>query len=207
MGYKTKAPKQGVSVAILAGGQSRRMGQDKAFLEVGGQLVIERVLAAVQSLTDDLLIGTNAPDKYARFGVRMVSDIYPNKATLGGIYTVIEAARHSYILVVACDMPLLNQNLLQYLITLAPTAEVIAPLLEPPQPETTHTVYSKACLPSIHSRLLANNLRIINFFKEVSVRLVKRDEIAKFDPNFYSFINMNTPDDWQQVRRMVGDSS
>ncbi len=78
-----------ISIAILAGGQSKRMGQDKALLKIGDWLVIERILANIQSLSDDIFISTNTPAQYKNFGLRIVEDIYPNKATLGGIYSVI----------------------------------------------------------------------------------------------------------------------
>lgn len=192
-----------ISIAVLAGGQSRRMGQDKAFLDVGGRPVIERVLAAVAPLTDDLFISANASDRYEQFGRRIVPDIYPDKAALGGIYSAIHAASHDHVLVVACDMPFLNPGLLQYLMDLTPTADVVVPLVTPPQPETLHAIYSKSCLPAIESRLLANQLRVIGFFEEVLVRYVQREEIARFDPNFFSFINMNTPEEWQKVQMLV----
>lgn len=192
-----------VSLAILAGGQSKRMGRDKAFLKVGGQPVIERILARVKPLTTDILIGTNSPEKYTQFGVRLVSDVYPNKSALGGIYSVIRAARFPAVLVVACDMPFLNPALLQHLMSLAPTADIIAPLIEASQPETLHTVYSKNCLPAIKAQLQTNRLRIINFFAELSVRYVAHDEIARFDPQFRSFLNMNTPQDWRQAQNLT----
>lgn len=192
-----------ISVAILAGGQSRRMGQDKAFLKVGQQMTIERVIARVRHLTDDLIISTNSPDQYRQFGWRMVGDVYPGKAALGGIYSAIRAARHQHVLVVACDLPFLNARLLQYMAGMAHTADVIAPLINPPQPETTHTIYSKSCLPAIESRLQANRLRIIGFFGEVNVRYLDRAEIVRFDPELHSFINMNTPEDWERVKKLA----
>lgn len=192
-----------VSIAILAGGQSKRMGRDKAFLEVGGRPVIERVMGQVQSLTDDLFISTNSPEKYVHLGLPLVPDIYPDKAALGGLYSVIQAARHAHVLVVACDMPFLKVALLQYLIDLVPQADVVVPLITPPQPETLHAVYSKNCLPAIERRLLADQLRLIGFFADVTVRYVERDEIVKFDPEFHSFVNMNTPEDWQRVQAIA----
>ncbi len=191
-----------ISVAILAGGQSRRMGRDKAFLVVGGRPVIERVLERVAPLTDDLFISANAPEKYAYLGRPIIPDIYPDKAALGGLYTAISAARYRHVLVVACDMPFLNLALLQYLVNLAPTAAVVVPLINPPQPETLHAIYSKACLPAIEARLQANQLRLIGFFDQVKVRYVERDEVARFDPDFYAFINLNTPDDWQKAQEV-----
>jgi molybdopterin-guanine dinucleotide biosynthesis protein A len=193
-----------VSIAILAGGQSKRIGRDKAFLEVAGSPLLERILVRVRPLTDDLFISTNSPETYQQFGLRGVPDVYPHKAALGGIYSAIQAARHVHVLIVACDMPFLNVDLLQHLINLAPTADVIVPLIEPAQsPETLLAIYSKNCLPVIKSQLLANRLRIVDFFDEVLVRYVERDEIAKFDPHFYSFINVNTPADWQKAQTMA----
>jgi len=192
-----------VSIAVLAGGQSRRMGRDKAFLDVGGRPVIERVLDKVAPLTDDLFISANEPQKYEHLGLRLVADIYPNKAALGGIYSVIHAAHHHHVLIVACDMPFLNVALLQHLISLAPTAEVVIPLISPLQPEPLHAIYSKSCLPAIETRLQANQLQIIGFFDRVSVRYVDRDEVARLDPEFYSFINLNTPEEWRKGQAIV----
>lgn len=192
-----------ISIAILAGGQSKRMGQDKAFLPVGTGPVIERVLQMVQPLSDDLFISTNSPDKYEKYGLRLVGDIYPDKAALGGLFTAIHAAQYHNVLVVACDMPFLNAELLRYLITLADSADVVVPMIDPPQPETMHAVYSKVCLKSIESRLLQNRLKIIGFFDDVTVRYVERSEIEKFDPHFHSFINMNTPEEWEQVQKIA----
>jgi molybdopterin-guanine dinucleotide biosynthesis protein A len=179
------------------------MGRDKTFLEVGGSPLIERVLVRAKPLTDDLFISANSPEKYKRFGLHTVADVYPNKAALGGIYSAIKAARHDNVLILAGDMPFLNIDLLQHLINLAPTANVVTPLIEPAQPETLLTVYSKNCLPVIKSQLLANRLRIVDFFDEVSVRYVKRDEVAKFDPDFHSFININTPADWRKAQMLA----
>ena len=142
-----------ISFAILAGGKSTRMGRDKAFLEVGGKRVIERVIERVQPLTDDLFINTNTPAQYEQFRLRMEIDVYPGKAALGGIFTAIHVARHPHVLVVACDMPFLNSKLLRHLVDMAPVADVVIPLVSPPQPETLHAIYSKACLPVIEYRI------------------------------------------------------
>lgn len=190
------------SVAILAGGQSRRMGQEKALLTVGDRPVIQRVLWSVADLSDDLLIVTNAPDMYRHLGQRMVSDVYPGKGALGGIYTAIHAARHSHCLVVACDMPFLNTDLLSHLMTLSPDFDVVIPLIRD-FPETMHAIYGKTCLEPIERRLSADQLKIISFFDEVRVHYVPREEVARYDPAFHSFLNMNTPDDWQKLQRLA----
>ncbi len=193
-----------VSVAILAGGQSSRMGQDKAFLMLGGRSVIERVLECVQPLSDEVTLITNTPERFRHLGYRMVGDVYPGKGSLGGIYTAIHAACNSHCLVVACDMPFLNADLLCHLTELAPGYDVVIPRIEE-FPETMHAVYGKACLEPIKRRLLAGRLKIIGFFGDVRVQYVERDDVARFDPTFRSFLNINTPDDWERVQRMAGE--
>jgi molybdopterin-guanine dinucleotide biosynthesis protein A len=202
-----------VSVAILAGGQSRRMGQDKAFLPVGGRPVIERVIQRVALLSSDLIIVTNTPDKYRRYlstyrttasgpSYRTVSDLHPGKGSLGGIYTAIHVASHSHCLIVACDMPFLNRGLLRHLMGLTHGFDVVIPRTEE-FPETMHAIYGKGCLEPIKRLLLADKLKIVGFFDDVRVRYVERDEVARFDPAFYSFLNMNTPADWERVQQLA----
>lgn len=191
-----------ISVAILAGGQSRRMGQDKAFLPVGGRPVIELVLDKVGGLSDDLLIVTNTPDKYRHLGHRMVGDVYPDKGALGGIYTAITWARYAHCLTVACDMPFLNAALLRHMMTLTPGFDVVIPRIKD-FPETMHAVYGRQCLEPIRERLLAGQLKIIGFFADVRVRSVEREEVSRFDPTFHSFLNMNTPADWERVQQLA----
>jgi molybdopterin-guanine dinucleotide biosynthesis protein A len=190
------------SVAILAGGHSRRMGQEKAFLPVGGRPVIERVLWSTADLSDDLLIVTNTPDMYRHLGQRMVGDVYPGKGALGGVYSAINAALHPHCLVVACDMPFLNTDLLSHLMTLSAGFDVVIPLIQE-FPETMHAIYGKACLEPIEMRLSANQLKIIDFFEDVRVQYVSREEVARYDPTFRSFLNMNTPDDWRKLQRLA----
>jgi molybdopterin-guanine dinucleotide biosynthesis protein A len=190
------------SVAVLAGGQSRRMGRDKAFLPVGGRPVVERVIERVAPLSDDVLLIAPADDLYRHLSARLVGDIYPGKGPLGGIYTALHAARYDHCLVVACDMPFLDTGLLRYLVGLAPGYDVVIPRVEG-FPETLHAVYGKRCLEPIQRRLLAGQLKIIGFFDEVRVRYVERDDVARFDPEFHSFMNMNTPADWERLQQLA----
>jgi molybdopterin-guanine dinucleotide biosynthesis protein A len=128
-----------------------------------------------------------------------VLDIYPGKAALGGIYSALRAAQYPNVLVVACDMPLLNTALLQYLIDLASTADAVVPVVSPAHPETLHAVYSKKSIPAIETRLQNNDLRVLDLFDDIFVRYVDGNEIAPFDPEFLSFVNVNTPDDWEKA--------
>jgi molybdopterin-guanine dinucleotide biosynthesis protein A len=202
-----------VSALVLAGGQSRRMGSDKAFLDFAGTSLIERVIERLQSVCAETIIVANDVERYARFGLRVVRDVYPNKGSLGGVFTGLQSASAEYALAVACDLPFLNDALLRYLIALAPLADVVIPRSHAPTGkakdatrydqlavkesglQAMHAVYSKACLEPMRARLLADDLRIINFFDEVRVHVVEPHEVARFDPHMLSFVNVNRPGD------------
>lgn len=189
-----------ISAAVMAGGQSRRMGQDKSLLEVEGQPLIERVLGRLAQVSDDLLVVTNEPEKYSWLEgrVRFVPDATgPGKGPLAGIAGAVAAARRPAVLVVATDMPFLSVPLLHYLATLATTADVVVPLIEPGRPETLHAVYSRACLGPIERQLAAGRYKITAFFSDVRVREVGVEELRRFDPDLRSFVNINTPEEWR----------
>jgi molybdopterin-guanine dinucleotide biosynthesis protein A len=186
-----------ITIAIQAGGQSSRMGTDKSFVLFEGRPLIETVLAQVSDLGQELFIVTNNPEPYAYLGVPTVGDIYPDHGPLGGIFTAVSHAAHPHTLIVACDMPWLERPLLQYLISLRHTADVVVPLWDK-FPEPLHALYSKACLPPIEANLQAQQLKITRFFGQVTVRYVKREEIEQVGGHGRSFANINTPQDITQ---------
>ncbi len=189
-----------VTVAIMAGGKSSRMGTDKAFVPFQGRPMIEIVIERVAGLGAETILITNKPAEYAHLGLPMFSDVLPDHGPLGGIYTAVLRAQRPYVLVVACDMPWLNPALLTYQLNLRHTADIIVPQWDK-FPEPLHAVYSKACLPAIEANLQAQQLKITAFFGRVSVRFVKREEIEKVDVNGRSFANVNTPDELQNAQQ------
>lgn len=193
-----------ITIAIQAGGQSSRMGEDKSFVSYNGRPMIETVLAQVSDLGQELFIVTNNPEPYAYLGVPTKGDIYLDHGSLGGIHAAISHASHPHTLVVACDMPWLKRPLLQYLISLRQTADVVVPLWDK-FPEPLHAVYSKACLPSIEENLKAKRLKITRFYGQVNVRYVEREEIEKNGGNGRSFANINTPQDLTQAQKKAED--
>ncbi len=166
--------------------------------------MIETVLAHVADMGQEIFIVTNHPEPYAYLGVPTVSDIFPGNGPLGGMHAALSHARNPHTLMVACDMPWLERPLLQYLITLRHTADVIVPRWDK-FPEPLHAVYSKNCLPAIETNIQAKLLKIIRFYDKVKVRYVARDEIERFDRNGRSFANINTPQDLSQAQKKAGD--
>jgi molybdopterin-guanine dinucleotide biosynthesis protein A len=192
-----------ISVAILAGGNSTRMGTNKAFVEVGGQPLVERVIDRVHDLGFETFLVANTPADYTHLGLPVYTDLIPGKGPLGGLYTAIVQARGDCTLVVSCDQPFLNPALLRYLLSLRDGFDVVVPLNREDYPQSMHAVYGKACLGPIRRRLDADHLKVIGFFPDVRVREVAGQEIDQFDPDRISFINVNTPEDLAIAQRLA----
>ncbi len=187
---------------ILAGGKNLRMGQNKAFLKVHGQRIIDRTKSIFVDLFDEVLLVTNSPFEYLDLNLRIVTDLYQEKGALGGVFTGLFHATHPYAFVAACDMPFLNKALLSHLISLSPGFDIVIPKTEDGW-QPLHAIYSQKCLPFMEDLLLKGNLKIIDFFHRVKKREVPTAEILPFDPQLLSFLNLNTPEDLARVQELA----
>jgi len=183
-----------LTVAILAGGKSSRMGTDKSFVPFQGRPLIEVVQDRVAGLGDEQILITNNPSAYAHIGLPMFGDVYPDHGSLGGIFTAVTYASHPHTLVLGCDMPWLNRGLLEYMASLRETADVIVPRWQK-FPEPLHAIYSKGCLGPMEDNLKAKRMKVIGFYGRVSVRFLERNDIVRFDPDGRSFANINSIED------------
>jgi molybdopterin-guanine dinucleotide biosynthesis protein A len=196
------AAQQAITGVILAGGKSSRMGQNKALMAFGGQRLVDRVVTVMRNVFDALLMVTNTPAVYADLGVPMVQDVWPEKGSLGGIYSAIHHVDTPYCLVVACDMPFLQTAMLHYLLTQMSDYDVVVPDVLG-ELQTLHAIYSKACLQAIERRLEMNRLRIAGFFPDVRVRTVTASELQPYDPELLAFQNLNTPEEFQAAEQRL----
>ena len=195
-----------VSIAILAGGESRRMGEDKGMLPILGIPLVERVLLQVESLSDMLMLVTNQPDEYKRFGVPMCADLHPRMGPLGGLSTALNYATYDYMLLLSCDMPFISLPLLKYMFELSPEWDAVVPRLgDSKRIEPLRAVYSKSCIEPIAIALNAGKRRMVSFFDSVDVRYIEIDEIERFDPGAGTFFNVNTPADLAAAIDMAVD--
>ena len=188
-----------ISAAILAGGKSRRMGRDKAWLDLGdGVPLVQRVVAALQRVADEIIV-VSADERFAAIGYPVVPDRYGENGAFGAIGTAIAATRGDLVCVAACDMPWPSPEVYRLLLRLADGADVVVPRIAD-EFETMHAVYRRSCLPAIERALARGNMRVISFFPEVRVREVGAAEIRVVDPELRSFTNLNTPEDLDRAR-------
>ncbi len=192
-----------VTGVIQAGGRSTRMGgRPKALIELGGRRIIERVLAVLAPAVDDVLIVTNTPELYAFLELPMVADVYPDRGSLGGIYSGLRAAPSESAFTVACDMPFLHPEIVGLVVARAGLGDVVIPRVGH-QLETMHAAYGKACLPHIEERLLAGQLKIVEFFERVRVVEIAEADVARFRDPEVAFMNVNTPDELERARGLA----
>ena len=192
-----------LSVVIQAGGQSQRMGENKALKLFLGRPLIQRVSERLASIADELLITTNEPEDYAFLKLPLFPDLKPGRGALGGLYTALVSAHHPHVAVVACDMPFANAALLAAAaslleqemadVVIAETSEGFEPL---------HAVYRRqTCIPAIESAMEADQWRGIAWFPKVNIRKLTPLELKRFDPEGLAFWNLNTPEEFTEAER------
>jgi len=180
-----------VSGVVLAGGQSRRMGQDKRVLQLEGIKFLDKVCLIMADLFDEVLLVAAREDyPCGHLPVRFLIDAIPQKGSLGGVFTGIKEASHSSVFVVACDMPFLNSLVISRLCGLPESDVLMVKLSTGFQP--LHGRYSKRCYPIMEQMIQEGNLRIQSLVKEssLSVQIVEESLFEDIDPHGYSFLNI-----------------
>jgi molybdopterin-guanine dinucleotide biosynthesis protein A len=200
MTYSETELSTSVTAVVLAGGQSSRMGSNKALLPYRGGRFIESIHRQLSALFEDVLLVTGTPEQYAFLDCRTVPDRYPGMGALAGLHAGLYASRTPHIFAVACDMPYLNDSLIRALLARRHQADVVIPEsdhgLEP-----LHAVYGRGCLSAMEQALRCERRRIVSFFPQVRVQVFTSDLVATIDREFTSFSNINTPADYFELRK------
>lgn len=186
---------------ILAGGKNSRMGTNKAFLEMDGIRLIERIIGILSELFPEIIIVTNDPLSYTHLSSAViVTDIYKNKGALGGIYAGLFYASENYSFITACDMPFISKELIVYLARFTNNHDIIVPQgADGMQP--LHAVYSKNCLAPIKKNLEADKLKITGFYKGLRVLTVTEEKLQSFNEDGKTFLNINTPKELDKLKQ------
>ena len=203
-----------LTVAIQAGGQSTRMGEDKALKSFLGRPLIQRVVDRMLPIADEIIVTTNHPDDYTFLNtstlptvavqrLRIVPDLKPGRGALGGLYTALFFAKQPVVAVVACDMPFASPSLFEAAHRLLVEEEVDVVIPRPDEGyEPIHAIYRRAaCLPAIESALDADQWKVIAWFPQVKVRVLTPEKIRFYDPSGLAFLNLNTPEEFAEAER------
>jgi molybdopterin-guanine dinucleotide biosynthesis protein A len=187
---------------ILAGGQSRRMGEDKALLRLGSEYLIDRPIRALQAVTSDVRI-IGLPERYSQFGLPVIPDCVESRGPLSGIYTALKTCPTPHALLLACDMPLICPDFCSLLLRKRPRADVVLVRFDDGFIEPLCSLYSRSCLPIIEASLSAGRLKIADFFERVTVSYVDEQELSKAGLRRNIFSNINTREEFRQLINQV----
>jgi len=194
-----------LTICIQAGGQSSRMGEDKALKTFLGRPLIQRVVERLGSIADELIVTTNRPADYAFLDLRLISDLKPGRGALGGLYTAIASANHPIVAVVACDMPFASTKIIEAAsrIMVEEEADVVIAKREEGY-EPLHAVYRRdTCLPAIESAIENDQWKVVAWFPQVKVRVLTTEEIKRADPDGLAFWNVNTPEEFAKAEELA----
>jgi molybdopterin-guanine dinucleotide biosynthesis protein A len=179
---------------ILSGGKNTRMGVNKAFLEVGGERLIDRSMRIFRSLFPEVMVVTNSPLEYLDHDATLITDVYPDKGALGGIFSGLFFSSNPRIFVAACDMPYLDVDFIRHMKDCADDFDIVVPRA-PDGLQPLHAVYSQRCLEPIRRNLEADRLKITSFYKGLQLREIPPDGISTFDGQGRMFLNVNSRDE------------
>ena len=184
------------------------MGQDKRTLVLDAETLFNRALSVLVDVFPEVIVVLGLDDfSVHNDKVRVVNDLIPNRAAAGGLYTGLYYATHPRVFVVACDMPFLNPDVIRFMVSISSNFDItLADLAQGPQ--TMHAVYSKHCLSSLEDMVRNNNLRVQELLREPSlkIRKVEESEILPHDNHLLSFMNVNSPADFELARKIIGSS-
>ena len=194
-----------LTVCIQAGGQSSRMGEDKALKPFLGRPLVQRVVERLSPIADEVIVTTNRPDIYQFLNCRLFPDLKPGRGALGGLYTAIASAAHPIVAVVACDMPFASATLIEGMtqILVKNEADVVIAKSEEGY-EPIHAVYRReTCLPAIEAAIEADQWKVIAWFPQVKVHTLTVQDIRQYDPSGLAFWNVNTPEEFMEAEKIA----
>ncbi len=198
------------SCVVLVGGESRRMGTDKALVELGGARLVERVLDVVMPLFSDVMIGAHKETGHVeslRPGVRVVTDFLEGRGPALGVASALSAAKSDWLFVISCDVPRLSGELVKTLAGMRSGVEAVIPVVDG-RSQTMCAFYSSKCLTPLTERVKEGRRSIDGFLKdtELPVRYVSEDELLDADPDLLSFMDVDTPEELEKARALFKES-
>lgn len=193
-----------LTAIILAGGKSSRIGtdKDKAMLRLNRKRLIDIVISKLKCIVGDNIIIVGPPKKYPSYK-QVVPDLFPQRCPLVGIYSGLKVSPSQYNLVVSCDMPFLETELLWYMRKNIDSEDIIIPRYGKDYIEPLLAIYSKSCLEIMEKNLKRDILSVRLIFPYLKVKYIEDEEIIKFDPRYLSFFNINFEKDLIKAEELI----
>ena len=184
---------------ILAGGASTRMGTDKSQLLIERQTFTDRIANTLRQVTDSvILVGRSAVDS----SLPSVPDVYPQWGALGGVHAALTACKRDWAIVVACDLPFVTSALFHHLASLRLDHDAVVPVQQDGRPQPLAALYRvDPCLQTTTELIETGHRRPLDLLETVQTRWVAFAEIRNLDQAEQFFVNINTPEDYDEAIR------
>jgi molybdenum cofactor guanylyltransferase len=199
--------KKSVEIAgyVLAGGESARMGRDKALLEIGGEALVVRAARLVKSVAGNGTV-VGQPRVFQHLKLRAIADDWPSAGPLGGIATALRASEADWNLIVACDLPYLTREWLEFLVKrtleLGEKGDAMLPMNERGA-EPLCAIYHKRCEAAVWLALDRGTRKVTDGLAGLRVAHIERAEWKVFDSEGLLFKNINSPGEYEEARRRL----
>ena len=187
------AVKAKAAAIIMAGGQSKRMGQDKSMLEFDGKPMIQHTFEKLKPHFSQLLISANDKSKYSFLDALVVPDKAQGCGPLMGIACAVEASSYDLNFVIACDIPEFDIGLIKKMIWSSHGFDVVIPRKGTDKNEPLFGLYNKSILANMNNAIDSGRRKIIDAFEGAKVKYLDIDENT-------SLINLNTMDDYIEFK-------
>src|SRR6476660_7798491 len=181
---------------VLTGGKSSRMGRPKALLPFDGEPLIVHIVRHLKRVFAETVVVAAPEQELPLLPVVLVRDQVAYQGPVSGIYRGLKAATKEVCFVTSCDAPFLDLALISHLLSAISDCDVVVPFWQE-RFQPLHAVYRRSVAPLLHEQLERGELRPIFLYDKVRTRKISEDEVRRFDPEGLSFLNMNTPQDYQ----------
>jgi molybdopterin-guanine dinucleotide biosynthesis protein A len=169
-------------------------GADKAFLTVDGQTVFQRTLKLLRRCFPQVVVVSNRPEKYAAFGVEVSRDEFLGCGPLAGIHAGLRLVRYPYAFVVACDMPFLRVEPIEFLVHAINGQDAIVPWWDG-DIEPLHAVYASRLRSRMGEAIESGCHAIRQFLPTIRVDYIPEPVMQSVEGAAESFRNVNTPEE------------
>ncbi len=202
------------AAVILAGGRNRRFPSLKSFINLEGTPIIARNLALLKELFEEVFISTNDPGPYfnlaVRRGAKLIGDVLQSRGPMSGIYSALINAEGPGVFVIACDMPFLNKEVINFINErhlcycgeCGPCDAAVPIFNDKPQPLLG--IYSRTLLPYLEDGIMHDKTSLVPLLREVRTYFINEPDMRTIDPEGRSFMNINTMEEYEAVRHMLG---
>lgn len=188
--------------AVLAGGQSRRFGKNKALEDFHGERLVDRVVDAVNRICEPVFLIANELEPYLSVSAHLVQDVLPRQGPLGGIYTALLFSPTEWVFVKGTDMPFFVPEVVEAMLDLRHQADAVVPLNEKKY-EPLFGLYHVRCLSFVQEALARSRRQIISFYPRIRLRVLEEDIWRAHDPDALNFQNINTIYDYRQLSEQL----